>query len=164
MELLGGVILRCGVSEQSISWTNLFRSSAFIDVCCFTRLFEDLLIWNMEADSSECNIKVVCRFRPQSQSEVNSGGLLMTKYPAKSNDTTVFGVRRRNSIKLWFSISIWWNFLLLFFYRIVYILSIMCSDQQLHKKRFICSQQSRLSKVGQFLNYTHCMTDVQSYI
>ena len=54
----------------------------------------------MEADSSECNIKVVCRFRPHSQSEVNSGGLLMTKYPAKSNDTTVFGVRRRNSIKL----------------------------------------------------------------
>ncbi|XP_028416409.1 kinesin heavy chain-like [Dendronephthya gigantea] len=47
----------------------------------------------MEADSSECNIKVVCRFRPQSQSEVNSGGLVMTKYPAKSNDTTVFGNR-----------------------------------------------------------------------
>ena len=51
----------------------------------------------MEADSSECNIKVVCRFRPQSQSEINSGGLVMTKYPAKSNDTTVFGVRRHRS-------------------------------------------------------------------
>ena len=51
----------------------------------------------MEADSSECNIKVVCRFRPQSQSEINSGGLLMTKYPAKSNDTTVFGVRRHRN-------------------------------------------------------------------
>ena len=50
------------------------------------------MINNMEGDSSECNIKVVCRFRPQSQSEVNSGGSLMTKYPSKSNDTTVFGV------------------------------------------------------------------------
>lgn len=64
----------------------------------------------MEADSSECNIKVVCRFRPQSQSEINSGGLVMTKYPAKSNDTTVFGVRpHRNSMvyqNLKFSISL----------------------------------------------------------
>lgn len=72
---------------------NSWHSSAFeIDVCCSSRLFGGFVINNMEGDSSECNIKVVCRFRPQSQSEVNSGGSLMTKYPSKSNDTTVFGV------------------------------------------------------------------------
>ena len=118
MEFLGGIISRYGVPQQSFWRTKSCHSTTF-DVCCSTRLFEDFLNYNMEADSSECNIKVVCRFRPQSRSEVNSGGLVMTKYPAKSNDTTVFGVRLPHiallSIKSVTFILTWRSFLLSFF-------------------------------------------------
>jgi len=41
----------------------------------------------MAADASECNIKVVCRFRPQSSSENEQGGGLIVKFPG--NDTAI---------------------------------------------------------------------------
>ena len=44
----------------------------------------------MAADASECNIKVVCRFRPQSASEDQQGGGLTVKFPA--NDTVIHAV------------------------------------------------------------------------
>ena len=40
--------------------------------------------------ASECNIKVVCRFRPQSKSEERIGGTIMVKFP--SNDTLIHSV------------------------------------------------------------------------
>ncbi|XP_057293269.1 kinesin heavy chain-like [Hydractinia symbiolongicarpus] len=39
------------------------------------------------ADPSECNIKVVCRYRPQSEAEVKAGGALVVKFP--SNETVI---------------------------------------------------------------------------
>ncbi|XP_065053066.1 kinesin heavy chain-like isoform X2 [Rhopilema esculentum] len=45
----------------------------------------------MAADASECNIKVVCRVRPQSGSEVQQGGLMIVKFPA--NDTIIHSGR-----------------------------------------------------------------------
>ena len=44
----------------------------------------------MAADASECNIKVVCRVRPQSGGEVQQGGLMIVKFPA--NDTIIHSV------------------------------------------------------------------------
>lgn len=44
----------------------------------------------MQNDPSECNIKVVCRFRPHSSAEVKSGGSLVAKFP--SSDTLIHSV------------------------------------------------------------------------
>ena len=38
-------------------------------------------------DPSECNIKVVCRFRPQSEAENKAGGQVVVKFPA--NETVI---------------------------------------------------------------------------
>ena len=41
----------------------------------------------MASDPSECNIKVVCRFRPQSDAENSCGGNNIVKFP--SNETVL---------------------------------------------------------------------------
>eukprot|EP00794_Sanderia_malayensis_P003375 gene3375-3863_t len=45
----------------------------------------------MAVDASECNIKVVCRIRPQSKNEIDLGGTMIVKFP--SNDTIVHSGR-----------------------------------------------------------------------
>ena len=40
--------------------------------------------------ADECNIKVVCRIRPQSEAEKKAGGSLIVKFP--SNDTVIHSV------------------------------------------------------------------------
>jgi len=45
----------------------------------------------MTGDPSECNIKVVCRFRPQSENEVKSGGQAVVKFP--SDETCIHCAR-----------------------------------------------------------------------
>ena len=40
--------------------------------------------------ASECNIKVVCRIRPQSEAEKKAGGSIVVKFP--SNDTVIHSV------------------------------------------------------------------------
>ena len=95
MELIGTILCTHGVSRRRFVWGNstcssIDHQSSLLFCRLVWRIYRDS--FEMEADSSECNIKVVCRFRPQSQSEINSGGLVMSKYPSQSNDTTVFGV------------------------------------------------------------------------
>lgn len=44
---------------------------------------------------AECNIKVLCRFRPLNQSEIIRGDLFLPKFQA--DDTVVVGVSRVNA-------------------------------------------------------------------
>ena len=51
-------------------------------------------------DASECNIKVVCRIRPQSDAETKAGGSIVVKFP--SNETVIHSVSLQFLRKLMF--------------------------------------------------------------
>jgi hypothetical protein len=46
----------------------------------------------MSSDASECNIKVVCRFRPLNDSEEKAGSKFIVKYPQNTEDCVSIGV------------------------------------------------------------------------
>jgi kinesin family protein 5 len=46
----------------------------------------------MSSDASECNIKVVCRFRPLNDSEEQVGSKFIAKYPQNTEDMVAVGV------------------------------------------------------------------------
>jgi kinesin family protein 5 len=45
----------------------------------------------MSSDASECNIKVVCRFRPLNDSEEKAGSKFIVKYPQNTEDCVSIG-------------------------------------------------------------------------
>ena len=44
------------------------------------------------SDGSECNIKVVCRFRPLNDSEEKSGSKFVVKFPSNSEEGLTISV------------------------------------------------------------------------
>lgn len=46
----------------------------------------------MESGAGECNIKVVCRFRPLNESEEKAGSKFIVKFPNGSEDALSIGV------------------------------------------------------------------------
>ena len=41
--------------------------------------------------ANECNIRVMCRFRPLNESEEKSGSKLVVKFPKDTEDTVIIG-------------------------------------------------------------------------
>ena len=40
---------------------------------------------------NECNIRVVCRFRPLNEQEEKSGSKIVAKFPAEAEDSVILG-------------------------------------------------------------------------